>query len=71
MIAANNWKWYGPNDLVHFDYHGSGVVDLRAENLKAFQQLWNQAFPTKKIAEDGVYGPATKAALGAAPCGGF
>lgn len=70
-LEANQWKWYGADDLVHFDYHGSGVVDLRAENLKAFQQLWNKANPSKTIKEDGVYGPATQNALASSPCAGF
>jgi hypothetical protein len=47
-----------------------GTVDARQTNLKVFQMLHNKHSPNK-IDEDGVYGPATAAALSAAPCNGW
>lgn len=38
---------------------------------QAFQQLWNAKNPNAKIAEDGVYGPATANAFHNSPCTGF
>ncbi len=70
-LEANGFQWLGASDVVHFTYVGAGIKDLRAENLKAFQQLYNKANPTAQIAADGVYGPATAAAFAKAPCAGF
>ena len=71
-LTAVGFQWYGADDEVHFDYTGGGgVLDLRAENLRAFQQLWNRYNPQKPIATDGVYGAQTAAALNAAPCAGW
>ena len=70
-LQANGFQWLGANDVVHFTYVGAGIKDLRAENMRAFQQLWNKANPTAKITADGVYGPATAAALAKTPCAGF
>jgi len=54
---------------VHFDY--TAAKDLASQNLMAFQKLWNQNNPSKKIGEDGVYGPATAAAFYSSPCNGW
>jgi hypothetical protein len=56
-------------DPVHFDY--TAAPDLRAQNLMAFQKLWNQHNPGSKIAEDGLYGPATANAFAKSPCNGW
>ena len=69
-LTSHSWAHsYPSSDPVHFDYTGSS--DLASENLKAFQMLWNLNNPTKTIAADGVYGPATANALYNSPCGGF
>ena len=70
LIAAG-FRWYGGADLVHFDFIGPGVLDLRAANLKAFQQLNNKHNPSQPIPEDGVYTAATADALNRAPCDGW
>jgi len=70
-MQANQWKKLGSFDPPHYDYIGSGSVDITTLHVQAFQKLWNANNPTKKIAEDGIYGPNTEAAVLASPVGGF
>jgi hypothetical protein len=70
-MAGKSYRWLGANDPVHFDYIGGGTFDMRGLSVKAFQRLWNRNHASDKIAEDGVYGPATAARLAQAPVGGF
>lgn len=67
-LEAHGWRWLGSGDVVHFDF--LPAANLAKENLIAFQKLWNQ-HNSKKIAEDGIYGPATADALYHSPCGGW
>ncbi|HEX8795003.1 MAG TPA: M15 family metallopeptidase [Polyangiaceae bacterium] len=73
MTALDNggFKWYGSADVVHFDYAGSGAVDLNGKDVLAFQTLWNLNNPGDMIAEDGQYGPETEARLQKTPADGF
>jgi hypothetical protein len=68
-LTGKAWSWYGSGDPVHFDHFGS--ADIRGQDVKAFQRLWNRNNPGDKIAEDGAYGPQTEARLRAAPATGF
>jgi MYXO-CTERM domain-containing protein len=61
-------RWLGSFDPPHFDCPGP---DLREHAIRAFQHLWNVNHPGDRIAEDGVYGPATNARLARSPAGGF
>jgi MYXO-CTERM domain-containing protein len=70
-MGSKGFRWLGSSDPVHFDYTGTGAVDLRGLSVKAFQRLWNRNHPTDRIAEDGDYGPMTEARLAKAPVGGF
>lgn len=70
-LTNNGFRWYGSGDPVHFDYTGSGAVDIRSLNVKAFQRLWNRNNPGDKISEDGVWGPQTSARMDKAPADGF
>jgi hypothetical protein len=70
-LENHGWRWFGSGDVVHFDYIGSGSVDLRADSVLAFQRLWNLNNPGDKIAEDGSYGPATEARLAKTDANGF
>ncbi len=53
----------------HFKFSDS--VDVRSLSILAFQKLYNRNFPTKKIDEDGAYGPNTASALASSPGEGF
>lgn len=70
-LAAHGFRWLGSADPVHFDYAGSGAVDIRTLAVKAFQRLWNRNHPGDRIAEDGAWGPITAARMDRAPAGGF
>ncbi|HVK85673.1 MAG TPA: D-alanyl-D-alanine carboxypeptidase family protein [Kofleriaceae bacterium] len=63
------WTHLGANDPVHFDHLAS--ADIRGEDVRAFQRLWNRNHPEDMIGEDGVYGPDTEARLSQAPATGF
>lgn len=66
------YGWYPlPGDPPHFDYGGSGTIDIRNQSILAFQQLWNKNNPDHKISEDGAFGPQTEAALNQSPAHGF
>jgi D-alanyl-D-alanine carboxypeptidase len=70
-LSARGFSWLGSSDPVHFDYTGSGGVDLRPLMVKAFQRLWNRNHPTDRIAEDGAWGPQTSARMDKSPAAGF
>ncbi len=70
-LTAQGYSWLGSSDVVHFDYRGSGAVDLRPLAVKAFQRLWNRNHPSDRIAEDGAYGPQTGARIDRSPIAGF
>lgn len=70
-LSSKGFAWLGSKDPVHFDYVGAGAVDHRGLDVLAFQRLWNRNNPGDKIAEDGDYGPATKARIEKSPAGGF
>ncbi|MBI2390922.1 MAG: D-alanyl-D-alanine carboxypeptidase family protein [Deltaproteobacteria bacterium] len=70
-LQAAGFVWLGSKDRFHFDYRGAGSVDLRGEDVKAFQRLWNRNHPEDRIAEDGAFGPATEARLLKSPAAGF
>jgi hypothetical protein len=61
VLQANGFKWLGSFDRYHFDYVGAGTVNLRGQDVLAFQRLWNRNNPTDKIGEDGDWGPQTEA----------
>ncbi len=70
-LEAHGFRWFGSADVVHFDYVGAGSKDLRGEDVKAFQRLWNKNNPGDTIAVDGSYGPATEARIKQSPAAGF
>jgi len=69
-LEAVSFDWFGSNDPVHFDYVGGGT-DMRNISVEAFQRLWNHNNPDTQISVDGLYGPQTAGAIGAAPADGF
>lgn len=70
-LESEGWDWIGSFDEVHFDYRGSGTMDIRPLSVRAFQSLWNLNNPEDKIVEDGVWGPGTRARLLKTPVTGF
>lgn len=70
-LEAQDFKWLGASDRVHFDYKSSSSAGRVATDVLAFQKLWNKNHPTDKIAEDGRYNPATEQRLKQAPADGF
>ncbi len=70
-LEAEGFRWLGSKDPVHFDYVGAGAVDLRGQDVLAFQRLWNRNHPEDKIGEDGKYGADTEARIRKAPAAGF
>lgn len=71
VLEANGFKWLGSFDRFHFDYVGAGSVNLRGQDVLAFQRLWNRNNPADKIGEDGDFGPQTEARLKKSPASGF
>lgn len=70
-FESEGWAWLGWSDPVHFDYLGSGTVNLSGLSVLAFQRLWNREHPQDPISEDGVYGAQTRTRLARAPVAGF
>jgi len=68
-MSNRGWTWFGSGDPVHFDY--LSAADIRGQDVKAFQELWNRNNTNDKISVDGVYGPQTEARVKAAPATGF
>ena len=70
-LEAQEFKWLGSSDRVHFDYKTGSSAGRVAIDVLAFQKLWNRNHATDKIAEDGHYNPATEQRLKQAPADGF
>jgi len=70
-LQSVGFNWLGSWDRFHFDYRGAGSVDLRGEDVRAFQRLWNRNHPEDKIAEDGAWGGDTESRLKQSPANGF
>lgn len=70
-LTAKGFSWYGSSDVYHYTYVGGGTVNLKGQDVLAFQKLWNLNHPEDKIGEDGDFGPQTDARLGKSPAEGF
>jgi N-acetylmuramoyl-L-alanine amidase len=64
-----DWNWQGSNDPVHFSYTRNG--NTAKASIAAFQELHNQNNPGNLLTVDGGYGENTRAAMLAAPGGGW
>lgn len=73
VLKHHHWSWQGDNDPSHFTYTGDGInPNVRVEEVRAFQRLWNQHNPADLIAEDGAYGTQeTAPRLDKSPIQGF
>lgn len=67
-LSNNGWTWLGSSDVVHFDFHAAPNVSQKS--ILAFQKLWNKN-RSSKLAEDGLWGPATENAMANTPTSGF
>lgn len=71
-LEAQQFKWLGASDRVHFDYKGgTSSPQGTATDVLAFQKLWNKNHPGDKINEDGRYSPAVEQRLRQSPPDGF
>ena len=70
-LEAQDFKWLGASDRVHFDYKGVGGAAHTATDVLAFQKLWNRNHRDDAIPENGQYNSATEQRLKKAPPGGF
>lgn len=70
-LQANGWKWLGERDPMHYDCTDKEVDAIHSIAVLAFQQLWNIARPTDKLAEDKDFGDATASRLRFSPAEGF
>lgn len=68
-FLQSGFEWtYGLKDAMHFDFPGK---DIRDDSIKAFQSLWNDAFPFDKIPVDGDLGKNTLNKILNSPAEGF
>jgi hypothetical protein len=71
-LEAQEFRWLGTSDRVHFDYRGGSAAPPKsATDVLAFQKLWNRNHKDDAIAENGQYSPVTEQRLKKAPPGGF
>lgn len=72
-LEAQQFKWLGASDRVHFDYRGGVAANAGSSrtDVLAFQKLWNRNHPNEKLNEDGRYSPAVEQRLKSAPPDGF
>jgi N-acetylmuramoyl-L-alanine amidase len=71
VLARHNWVWRGQADPAHFNFHGPQNADFGIEEIKAFQQTWNDHNPTDLIGVDGSYGPETEGKVLISPIDGW
>ncbi len=71
FLEKHGWQWDGLKDRVHFDYVGANTIDIRADSVLAFQQLWNLNNPTDRIEENGMFDAETELRLNNSPIDGF
>jgi hypothetical protein len=72
LLEAQQFRWLGASDRVHFDYKpGASNPNVSRTDVLAFQKLWNRNNPKDKITEDGRYSPAVEQRLKQSPPDGF
>jgi hypothetical protein len=69
-LEAEDFKWLGASDRVHFDYKSASPTRA-ATDVLAFQKLWNQNHKDDAIPESGRFDAATEQRLKKAPPSGF
>ncbi|MEI9953383.1 MAG: M15 family metallopeptidase [Pseudomonadota bacterium] len=69
-LEAQDFKWLGASDRVHFDYKSASPTRA-ATDVLAFQKLWNRNHKDDAISETGRFDAATEQRLKKAPPSGF
>ena len=69
-LEAQDFKWLGASDRVHFDYRSASPTRT-ATDVLAFQKLWNRNHKEDAINESGRFDAATEQRLKKSPPGGF
>ena len=69
-LEAQDFKWLGASDRVHFDYKSASPTRT-ATDVLAFQKLWNRNHKDDAIAESGRFDAATEQRLKKSPPSGF
>jgi N-acetylmuramoyl-L-alanine amidase len=69
-LINNGFTKLGDFDPMHYDCK-VGIIDLMPVSIIAFQQLWNLAYPSDKLALDGAMGMLTLNRLKNAPVEGL
>ncbi|MEO8903748.1 MAG: M15 family metallopeptidase [Polyangiaceae bacterium] len=70
-LEAQEFKWLGKSDRVHFDYKGDAGPPHSATDVLAFQKLWNRNHADDAIPETGKYSSVTEQRLKKSPASGF
>ncbi|HTQ03401.1 MAG TPA: M15 family metallopeptidase [Polyangiaceae bacterium] len=70
-LEAEQFRWLGASDRVHFDYKTADAQPRKMTDVLAFQKLWNRNHPKDPVNEDGLYSAATEVRLKKAPPDGF
>jgi hypothetical protein len=71
-LEAQEFRWLGSSDRVHFDYKGGSAAPPKsATDVLAFQKLWNRNHKDDAISENGQYSSLTEQRLKKAPPSGF
>ncbi|MEO6600466.1 MAG: M15 family metallopeptidase [Polyangiaceae bacterium] len=70
-LEAQQFRWLGTSDRVHFDYKGDNTGPRTATDVLAFQKLWNRNHAEDPVPENGQYGPPTEQRLKKSPPSGF
>lgn len=70
-LEAEQFRWLGTSDKVHFDYKGASGGTRSATDVLAFQKLWNKNHPDDAIAESGRFDSPTEQRLKKSPPKGF
>jgi len=69
-LEAQDFKWLGASDRVHFDYKSASPTRV-ATDVLAFQKLWNRNHKDDAINETGRFDAPTEQRLKKAPPSGF
>jgi hypothetical protein len=70
-MQSSGFRWFGPSDSMHYDWKGSGAVNIKSLSVKAFIALYNSKGGKGKLAQSDSYNDAIGRAIKASPVGGW